>query len=112
AVLRGHIGLLGQQVVLVDHRGVYHIGNGIQIQRHPHTLKIEGVLVYIGSKAKPVFDPAKWPKVELLLSGAGPADSLSILVTLVETHDVLARVAAALTVFITAAVVLEFFTWR
>ena len=101
---RGHVGLLGPLLVLVDHRGVYHAGNGIQIQRHPRFLRIEGVQVDIGSRRRPAFDTTRWGAVEALLSGSSRSDMIAVLVTMLESRQPLAlAISAALVGLLTAS---------
>lgn len=103
---RGHIGLLGPLLVLVDHRGVYHAGNGIQVQRHPRFLRIEGVQVPTGSARKPFFKTSRWPDVERLLSGCSRGDTVGVVVTMLEARQPLALAGAAVLVLLVTALVL------
>ncbi len=104
ALPRGHIGLLGPLLVLVDHRGVYHAGNGIQIQQHPRYLRIEGVQVGIGSRRRPAFDTTRWAAVESLLSGSSRSDMTAVLITMLESRQPLALAfSAALMLFLAAS---------
>ncbi|MCR9184364.1 MAG: hypothetical protein NXH81_03085 [Halieaceae bacterium] len=103
---RGHIGLLGPLLVLVDHRGVYHAGNGIQVQRHPRFLRIEGVQVPTGSARKPLFQASRWPDVERLLSGCSRGDTAGVVVTMLEARQPLALACAAMLVLLVSALVL------
>ncbi len=104
---RGYIGLLGPLLVLVDHRGVYHAGNGIQIQRHPRFLRIEGVQVDIGSRHRPAFDTTRWGAVESLLSGSSRSDMTAVLITMLESRQPLAlAVSAALVLLLTAGMLM------
>lgn len=103
---QGHLGVLGKQLILVDHRGVYHVGNGIQLQQHPLFLRAEDVIVYTGPKRRRAFAADAWPLVQPTLAAAGKADTGTILVALLESRHPLALTGAGLLALVTATAVL------
>lgn len=102
----GHLGVLGRQLILVDHRGVYHVGNGIQLQRHPLFLRTEDVVVYTGPGRRRAFASDAWPLVQPALTAAGKADTGTILVALLESRHPLAVTVAGLLALLLATAVL------
>lgn len=101
-VQRNHLGVLGKQLILVDHRGVYHVGNGIQLQQHPLFLRAEDVIVYTGSGRR-AFAADAWPLVQPTLAAAGKADTATVLVTLLESRHPLVLMAAGLLIMLLAS---------
>jgi hypothetical protein len=53
-VRRSHLGRLGQQLIVVDHRNLYRIGAGPRIQYFGHYVMIDNVIAYLGY---PWFSP-------------------------------------------------------
>ncbi len=51
----GHIGIVQDKLLLVDHRGMYHFGGGASVQYHGPFLMIDDVVVFCGSGLLPVF---------------------------------------------------------
>jgi len=51
----GHIGIVDEQLMLVDHRSVYHIGSGSRVQYRGPFLLIDDVVVFGGTPALPAF---------------------------------------------------------
>ncbi|MDO8861265.1 hypothetical protein Q6D67_06080 [Haliea sp. E1-2-M8] len=103
---QGHLGVLGKQLILVDHRGVYHVGNGIQLQRHPLFLRTEEVVLYTGPGRRRAFAADAWPLVQPALTAAGKADTGTIVVALLESRHPLALTAAGLLALALASAVL------
>ncbi len=52
----GHIGRLRNQLLVVDHHGRYHLGEGARIQYRNHFVLIDDVLVFLGTRLLPSFD--------------------------------------------------------
>ncbi len=103
---RGHLGVLGKQLILVDHRGVYHVGNGIQLQQHPWFLRAEDVIVYTGPDRRRAFAADAWPLVQPTLAAAGRADTGTVLVALLESRHPLALSTVGLLVLLLVAATL------
>ncbi|PLW82319.1 hypothetical protein CWI75_11145 [Kineobactrum sediminis] len=104
-VLPGHIGVLGQQLILVDHRGIYHTGTGKQLRWHPLFLMIDDVVLYTGPTALPEFDTRSWPLLTAALAEADRVDTATILVSLVAARHPLA-VAGSIVLIIAVTVIL------
>ncbi len=51
----GHIGILGDQLILVDQHDMYHMGGGSRIYYRDNFLIMDDVVVFIGTRALPVF---------------------------------------------------------
>ena len=105
---QNHLGVLGKQLILVDHRGVYHVGNGIHLQQHPLFLKAEDVIVYTGSGRR-AFTADAWPLVQPTLTAAGKADTAAVVVTLLESGHPLALAAVGLLMVVLASGLLLLF---
>ena len=101
-VQQSHLGVLGKQLILVDHRGVYHVGNGIQLQQHPLFLRAEDVIVYTGSGRR-AFAADAWPLVQPTLAAASKADTATVLVILLESRHPLALTATGLLIMLLAS---------
>ena len=96
---QNHLGVLGKQLILVDHRGIYHVGNGIHLQQHPLFLLTEDVIVYTGSGRR-AFAADAWPLVQPTLAAAGKADTATVVVTLLESRHPLALTTVGLLVIL------------
>jgi len=55
----GHIGVAGKQLMLVDHNGMYHLGEGSRIHHRGPFLMIDDVAVFTGSPLLPAFTPGQ-----------------------------------------------------
>lgn len=51
----GHIGITGEQLLLVDHEGMYHLGSGGCIHYRGPFLMIDDVIVFTGTALLPAF---------------------------------------------------------
>jgi hypothetical protein len=51
----GYIGLLGDQLILVDHRKTYRVGRGPNVQYRDEFVMIDDVIVFLGSRRLPRF---------------------------------------------------------
>lgn len=103
----GHVGVLGRQLLLVDHRGTYHLGSGAQILFRGWFLMIDDVLVHTGPAWAPVFVTGQLHEhiVPLARLGVG-VDRRAVLARLVETRHPLAQCAALALAGAIAALVL------
>jgi len=54
----GHIGVSEEQLLLVDHSGMYHFGGGARIHHRGPFLMIDDVTVFTGTLLLPAFSPA------------------------------------------------------
>ncbi len=55
----GHIGICADQLLLVDHDGIYHLGAGSRIHHRGPFLMIDDVTVFTGTKLLPAFSPGQ-----------------------------------------------------
>ena len=53
-----HMGILGAQLLLVDHEGMYQLGGGSRIHYRGPFLMIDDVAVFTGTRLLPAFSPA------------------------------------------------------
>ena len=92
----GHIGILDNQLLLVDHTATYHLGSGPQLQYRESYLIVDDVLVYTGNRLLPVFNRAQfrrdvWP---LALTGI-KIDRITLAVKLLQNRHPVALGALA-----------------
>ena len=64
----GHIGIVQDKLLLVDHRGMYHFAGGARVQYRGPFLLIDDVVVFCGSSLLPVFPD---PQVQTFGQSAG-----------------------------------------
>jgi hypothetical protein len=103
----GHIGILAEQLVLVDHSGVYHLGAGPRIQHRGPFLLIDDVVVFSGSKNLPAFSSKQVQAGVTPLAQAGiKVDRTTVLVKLLQSQHPLAQGALATLATLAAALVL------
>ncbi|HEY7775333.1 MAG TPA: hypothetical protein VIC02_02235, partial [Kineobactrum sp.] len=103
-ILPGYIGLLGQQIILVDHRGTYHIGTGSQLRQHSLFLMIDDVVIYTGPSALREFDSDAWPLLATALAEARPADAATLVAALAASRHPLAIAGSTLIVIAVAII--------
>ncbi len=104
-----HVGLLGDRLVLVDHRERYHCDQPDRTAFRGPFLFIDDIVVFTGTALLPAIDPAsKYPLLASQLRNAVPASWSEILTRLRESNHPLARgsmaalAALALALFIIA----------
>jgi len=51
----GHVGVLDDRLILVDHNNIYHIGGGARVHYRNNFLLLDDIAVYVGDKLLPVF---------------------------------------------------------
>jgi hypothetical protein len=91
----GHIGVLRDQLMVVDHTNTYHLGSGPNIHYRRHFVLIDDVVVFTGSRWLPVFDQQQLQARVAPLAHAGiKVDRKTVAVKLLEEGHVLARAAA------------------
>jgi hypothetical protein len=100
----GHIGVLGDRMVLVDHRGTYHLAGGSRIQHRGPFLCIDDVVVYCGGRLLPAFST---PQVQQLVSpfarGGVRVDHDTIAVKLLQSRHPIAAGVFAIAAALAAA---------
>jgi hypothetical protein len=103
----GHIGRTGEQLVLVDHQGLYHIGAQSRIHYRGSVLLIDDVVVYSGSKFLPAFSPRQFREQILPLRNTGvKIDPTTIAVKLMQSRHPLALGGLATLAGLVASLVL------
>ncbi len=106
----GHIGVIGDKLLLVDHRDTYHLGHGKRVQYRMPFVLMDDVVVFTGNKWLPWFEDAQLRKEVAPIARAGVRISRSTLwVRLLQNLHPLA--GAGLTILISgglAALVLLF----
>ncbi|MBA6411872.1 hypothetical protein H2508_01955 [Parahaliea sp. F7430] len=101
---KGHIGLLAKQLILVDHRGIYHHADSERIRYRNWFLMIDDVLIFAGPSCLPGFDLEQLKSRVVPLSRFGRrADRSTVLTLLLETRHPLAVGAGLITVTTIAA---------
>src|SRR5690606_21024425 len=79
----GHIGILDERLLLVDHRGIYQLAGGARLQHRGPFLAIDDVVVYRGGRWLPVFSATQLQAEVLPLALAGvKVDAVTIAVKL------------------------------
>ncbi len=102
----GHIGILQGQLLLVDHRGMYHVGGGPRIQYRGPFLLLDDVVVFTGTRLLPAFSAKQIAgAVKPLAEGGIRVDRNTVLVKLLQGRHPLALGAVAVLLSCTGAVV-------
>ena len=103
----GNIGRLDQSLLLVDHRGMYHMGEGSQIHYRGSFLLLDDVLVFTGNRLLPAFSREQVQKdVGPLVAGGVKVDRNTVMVKLLQSQHPLALGAIAIMGTATVAVLL------
>ncbi|MFK8051125.1 MAG: hypothetical protein AB8B81_22070, partial [Halioglobus sp.] len=87
----GHIGVLGTQLLLVDHHNFYHLGSGPRIFYRKHFVMLDDILVFTGTGLLPVFDIQHLRKnIQPIVTAGIKVDRKTLLVKLIESaHPIL-----------------------
>ncbi|NQX90286.1 MAG: hypothetical protein HRT77_16685 [Halioglobus sp.] len=102
----GHIGILGNRVVLVDHNGMYHVASSSGIQRRGPFLLIDDIVVFCGSLLIPAFQSEKIKSQLQPISANGiKVDRKTVLVKLLEGRHPLATGGSAILLCVAAALI-------
>jgi hypothetical protein len=103
----GHIGILGDQLLLVDHSGMYHMAGGSRVQYRGPFLSIDDVVVFCGSRLLPAFSLAQVQKeVRPIALGGVRVDRNTLMVRLLQCRHPLALGALAILTAAGAAILL------
>lgn len=87
----GHIGVLGDSLLLVDHSNTYHLGGGARILYHGWFLMIDDVLVHAGPAWAPAFAESQLEQWIVPMAQRGVrVDRRAVLARLVEGRHPLA----------------------
>jgi hypothetical protein len=93
----GHIGVVGQQLLLVDHTDTYHLGTGTRVQYRSPFVMVDDVVVFTGNRLLPGFDEAQLLQDVAPIAMTGvQVDRITVLVKLLQNHHPLT--AALITV--------------
>jgi hypothetical protein len=91
---QGHLGTLLEQLLLVDHQCVYHMGEGAKIRYRNQFLMIDDVVVYTGATLWPVFNASQMRKhVEPLVTAGVKVDMTTLAIKLLEAWHPIAKAA-------------------
>ena len=105
----GHIGVLQQQLLLVDYTHMYHLGGGSRLQYRGPFLLIDDVVVFTGTRLLPAFSrPQILERVAPLANEGIRVDRKTIFVKLLQCRHPLARGAVAVLATSGCAVALLF----
>ena len=103
----GHIGIVRDKLLLVDHSGMYHFAGGSRVQYRGPFLLIDDVVVFSGSSLLPVFP---YPQIQHLVRplalGGVKVDRNTVLVKLLQCGHPLAQGVCAMVAAATAAAIL------
>jgi hypothetical protein len=103
----GHIGIVQDRLLLVDHSGMYHLAGGSSVQYCGPFLMIDDVMVFCGSHILPTFSS---PQIQQLVMpvalGGVKVDRNTVLVKLLECRHPLAQGACAIVAAATVAAIL------
>ncbi|MCB1687307.1 MAG: hypothetical protein KDI33_02420 [Halioglobus sp.] len=93
----GHIGVLGDRLLLVDHSGQYHLAGGPRLHYRGPFLSIDDIVVFSGSRLLPAFCPGPLQKlVRPPALGGIKVDHRTIAIKLLESRHPLALGAIAM----------------
>ena len=88
----GHIGSAAGQLILVDHTSTYHMGSDARLQHCGPILLIDDVVVFIGTRLLPAFNPQQIKTQVMPLAESGiKVDRKTVLVKLLHSQHPLAR---------------------
>lgn len=106
----GHIGVIGDKLLLVDHRDTYHLGRGDRVEYHTPFVLIDDVVVFTGTRWLPWFDDDQLRREVVPVARAGVRiNRASLLVRLLQNlHPLAGAALIALTSTVLAALVLLF----
>jgi hypothetical protein len=87
-----HVGTLEEQLILVDHRQMYHAASGHRIQHRGPFLLIDDVVVFVGSNALPALSMEQFAATVAPVVNKGTrVDRKTVLVKLLDSGHPLAR---------------------
>jgi len=98
----GHIGIFQEQLLLVDHNNMYHLGAGPRIAYRGPFLLLDDVVVFTGSRSLPAFAARQLHGGVTPLAEAGiKVDRNTLLVKLLQCRHPIAQGAVATAVLLT-----------
>ncbi|MEH6588722.1 MAG: hypothetical protein V7746_00615 [Halioglobus sp.] len=109
---QGHLGTLFEQLLLVDHQSVYHLGEGARIRYRSHFLMIDDVILYTGATLWPVFNASQMRKhVEPLVTAGVKVDITTLAIKLLEAWHPIAKAALIIASCTLAAGLIAITAW-
>jgi hypothetical protein len=88
----GHVGSAAGQLILVDHASTYHMGGDARVQYRGPILLIDDVVVFLGTRLLPAFNPQQVEtQVRPLAANGIKVDRKTVLVKLLQSQHPLAR---------------------
>ena len=103
----GAIGTLKDKLLLVDHRGMYHLASGSKLQYRSAFIAIDDVIIFTGTPLLPAFCAAQIAQqVTPLALGGIKVDPKTIVVKLLQCHHPLALGSAAILATLAGAALL------
>jgi len=101
----GHIGVLKNQLILVDQHNMYHIGGGARVHYRNNFLLMDDIVVFIGTRRLPVFSTKQLAAeiVPLALAGV-KVDRKTVGIKLIQSSHPLAQGLYACTACLCAAI--------
>jgi hypothetical protein len=108
----GHIGILGQELVLADHRGIYHMGRDARLRHRGSFLLLDDVVVFTGNRLLPAFDTRHVRgKIAAMTRSGIRVDRKTVMIKLLDGRHPLALGACAIAICLTLAAVLLAVQW-
>jgi hypothetical protein len=106
----GHIGVVGEKLLLVDHTDTYHLGTGARVQYRSPFVMVDDVVVFTGNRLLPGFDEAQLLKdVAPIATNGVEVDRTTVLVKLLQNqHPLATGLVAMLVASLLAGLVLVF----
>jgi hypothetical protein len=103
----GHIGTAGAQLLLVDHAGMYHLGSDSRVHYRGSFLMIDDVVVFLGNRWFPAFDPEQTlQQIAPLAQHGVQVDRKILTVRLLQGRHPIALGAIAISTGLAAAIAL------
>jgi len=108
----GHIGLVDGQLLLVDHRGTYHLGRDARVRYRGPFLSIDDVVIFTGTTLLPAFSPEQFRERVAPLRSAGIGmDCATVAVKLLQSRHALAGGVLLTLIAAAGALALLFLGW-
>jgi hypothetical protein len=93
----GRVGILGDELLLVDHSRMYHHGSGSRLRYRRGFVMVDDVVVYCGSRLLPGLDPVEVDRRIMPIARTGiKVDRATVWVKLCQNRHPFALAAAAL----------------
>jgi len=101
----GHIGVLNDQLILVDQHDMYHFGGGPRVHYRNNFLLLDDIVVFIGTRRLPVFSTEQLAAeiVPLALAGV-KVDRKTVAIKLIQSAHPIAKGLYACAACLAAAI--------